>query len=139
MNDKQIATWLKDQTYPTKDRENGAGQLYYSETMPKILNDFHNMRTEKPYDDRRSILSFEVFWQMYDLKIDIKHSRIVYKRICEVDRAIIKVHIVSYVNDTPDPDYRQIPSRYLRNKCWHYKIKPEKRRNPWNRIIEEEK
>ncbi|GAB2774330.1 hypothetical protein GCM10027275_16700 [Rhabdobacter roseus] len=62
--------------------------------------------------------SFDDFWAAYGKKNDRKKCEEVWAKIPDKDKPLILAAIPSYVQNTPDPQYRKNPLTYLRGKCW---------------------
>jgi len=66
--------------------------------------------------------SFNIFWDIYDLRKDKKKCMDVWGNIDEVIHKVINKHIIEYVKSTPDKSFRKNPLTYLKNECWNDEI-----------------
>lgn len=81
---------------------------------------------EKPgvADDSESIFPFAAFWEAYGKKTEKSKCIQKYAKISEEDRAQIKEKIASYVEFTPDVQFRKNPQTWLNGRCWEDEILP---------------
>jgi len=84
----------------TKDKEGGAGGR-----KRKELN-----------------IPFDVFWQMYDKKVDRGKCEPKWSRLSDNERVDCMARLPEYVNATPDKTFRRDPETYLNNKSWENEI-----------------
>jgi len=82
---------------------------------------FLNKTSPKEEDQRRS-KGFDMFWSMYDKRIDEKNARISFMRLTleEMGKAIKGVK--SYIESTPDKKYRKNPRTWINSKGWESEI-----------------
>jgi hypothetical protein len=64
--------------------------------------------------------SFDDFWNKYDKKVGRPKSEALWKKIDQVARAKIMVHLDHYCKT--DKQYRKDPERYLKNESWNDEI-----------------
>lgn len=62
--------------------------------------------------------SFEDFWNLYDKKQDRPKCEKLWKKIDQLAREQIMLHLADYVKATPEKRYRKNPQTYLNGKCW---------------------
>ncbi|QCR24748.1 hypothetical protein [Pontibacter sp. SGAir0037] len=90
---------------------------------PKTLN-------QKPQTELQSNalpdyeISFEVFWNLYDKKVDRKKALVAWKNLSQIKRDAAVAHVPRYVASTPDKKHRKNPSTYLHGECWSDEIIP---------------
>jgi hypothetical protein len=83
----------------------------------------------KENKDIDTCLSFDDFWDMYDLKRGIENCKKKYSKISEEDRKLIKETLPLYVASTAKTKtenngkmFRKNPHTYLNQKCWNDEI-----------------
>lgn len=64
-------------------------------------------------------LSFEVFWDGYDKKVDRYKCEKLWAALSDDDKAAIIEHVPRYVASCPEAQYRKNPQTYLNGKCWN--------------------
>lgn len=75
---------------------------------------------------KTTCFSFELFWDQYGKKVDVKKCSAKYSKIKESDRQLIKDSIVAYVESEPDKQYRKNPATWLNGECWNNDIEEKK-------------
>jgi hypothetical protein len=63
--------------------------------------------------------SFDIFWNIYDKKIDLKKCKEKFISLNNYDIDKILEVIQDYVNSKPDLQYRKNPLTWLNGKCWN--------------------
>lgn len=63
--------------------------------------------------------SFEVFWDLYDKKLDRYKCEKLWAALNDDDKAAIIEHVPRYVASCPEAQYRKNPQTYLNGKCWN--------------------
>ena len=76
------------------------------------------MRTARPLNSP----SFEEFWDLYDKKIERKKCERAWQKLDPVTRQECILHVVNYVESTPDKRYRKNPFTYLFNESYYDEI-----------------
>lgn len=66
--------------------------------------------------------SFNIFWSMYDKKVNMKKCLDIWKKINPNLYDTIYKHTKAYVSSTPDKSWRKDPERYLKHECWNNEI-----------------
>lgn len=66
--------------------------------------------------------SFEIFWNLYDKKIDRKKCETAWKRVKKSLHDTIYSHVKLYVASTPDVRYRKNPLSYIHANAWENDI-----------------
>ena len=79
-------------------------------------------KEEMNVEDERKAKGFNMFWAMYDKRVDEKNCRISFMRLTleEMGKAINGVK--SYVDSTPDKKYRKNPRTWINQKGWESEI-----------------
>ena len=79
-----------------------------------------------------SCFSFDDFWNAYDYKMGKPKCIKYYSKIVETDRALIKKHVIRYVDSTMKPSKpeqgkvsRKHPGTYLYQECWNDELDVE--------------
>lgn len=88
------------------------------DSLPKLSED--KLREVKLSEVSDS--SFDVFWNLYDKKIDPKKCRLIWAKLTTSEREEILDHVPKYVASTPDKQYRKHPTTYLNNRSWENEI-----------------
>jgi hypothetical protein len=84
-------------------------------------NSIEEDKTQEDSKNKKNILlceSFEVFWSIYDKKIDRKSAEKLWAALTDDERQKATAHATTYVKATPDKQFRKDPSTYLRNKSF---------------------
>jgi hypothetical protein len=91
--------------------------------------------TNIPIDNNTKLLTFELFWELYDKKVDSKKCKDKFEKVKESDRQKILETLPLYVKSTPDKQYRKNPITYLNNESWNDTIViTESKSEPINRL-----
>ena len=79
---------------------------------------------EEPENNKnKSVLPFEVFWKLYGKKVGRTQCEPYYEsHVGEEDRKKILESINTYVESTPDKQYRKNPLTWLRQKAWDNEV-----------------
>lgn len=96
----------------------------YKETITKERAE---SKKDKDKKDRSSstnnfLSSFNIFWSMYDKKVNMKKCLDLWKKINPTLYDTIYKHTKAYVSSTPDKSWRKDPERYLKHECWNNEI-----------------
>lgn len=62
--------------------------------------------------------NFDEFWRLYDKKVGRQQCVKLWARLSAEDRLKAIGHVPSYVEATPDKQYRKNPETYLRHRSW---------------------
>ena len=75
----------------------------------------------------QSEMDFEVFWNLYNKKVDRAKSWAKWKRLKPKERNEILLSVQEYVQANNETQYRKNPLTYLNGRCWEDDIiKPQK-------------
>jgi hypothetical protein len=86
--------------------------------------------TESPADAELLMWpTFDDFWNKYEKKVDRPKCESKWKKIKQVAREKIMLHLDDYVKSTPDVTYRKNPATYLNNESWENEIIKPKESN----------
>tara|TARA_R100000734_G_C3314078_1_gene105583 strand:+ start:377 stop:880 length:504 start_codon:yes stop_codon:yes gene_type:complete len=79
-------------------------------------------KEELNVEDERKAKGFNMFWAMYDKRVDEKNCRISFMRLTleEMGKAINGVK--SYVESTPNKKYRKNPRTWINQKGWESEV-----------------
>lgn len=66
--------------------------------------------------------SFEIFWNLYDKKVERAACEKKWKKIKPDAYQLIFDHVERYVQSTPDKQFRKHPETYINNKSWNDEI-----------------
>jgi hypothetical protein len=61
---------------------------------------------------------FEIFWNIYDKKIDTKKCKAKFLKLSEANRNLALNMVKSYVDSTPNKEFRKNPYTWLNGECW---------------------
>ena len=75
---------------------------------------------ERKEDKERN--TFDLFWDLYDKKVDRKACERKWSRIDKSEHDKIFQHVERYVKSTPDKKFRKDPETYLNNEAWQNEI-----------------
>ena len=73
-------------------------------------------------EDERKSKGFNMFWAMYDKRVDEKNCRISFMRLTLEDMGKAINGVKSYVDSTPDKKYRKNPRTWINQKGWESEI-----------------
>ena len=96
--------------------------------------DLRFSESKKPESEsERKEKAFEMFWNLYDKKIDRPKVRITFMTLTlnEMGKAIKGVKV--YVDSTPDKKYRKNPRTWLNARGWENEIQTDKKKT--NRYV----
>tara|TARA_R100000426_G_scaffold84942_1_gene64444 strand:+ start:3228 stop:3716 length:489 start_codon:yes stop_codon:yes gene_type:complete len=73
--------------------------------------------------------AFDMFWNLYDKKVDKPNTRKSFMNLTikDMGRALNKV--MTYVDSTPDKQYRKNPRTWINTRGWEDELKSSKRVN----------
>lgn len=89
-------------------------------TQTKLNQNKENKTKEESKQNR--LREFELFWDLYDKKVETDKCKTKFLKLPEKDVIKIFETIKDYVNAHPEKQYRKNPSTYLNNKCWNDEI-----------------
>ena len=69
--------------------------------------------------------SFDIFWNIYDKKVDTKNCKDKFEKLTEKERLLILEVVQAYVNSKPDVQFRKNPLTWLNGKCWNDELENE--------------
>lgn len=84
-------------------------------------------------EDERKAKGFEMFWNLYDKKVDISRCRKSFMNLSLEDMVEAVKGVKKYVDSTPDKKYRKNPSTWINQKGWTNEILTDKKKT--NRYI----
>ncbi len=73
-------------------------------------------------EDERKAKGFNMFWAMYDKRVDEKNCRTSFMRLTLEDMGKAINGVKSYVDSTPDKKYRKNPRTWINQKGWESEI-----------------
>ena len=89
------------------------------------LNNYLNvkdMRIESKEDknslEQRKDKGFEMFWSLYDKKVDINRAKVAFLNLTLKEMGLAVKNAKAYVESTPDKRYRKNPTTWLHQKGW---------------------
>ena len=101
----------------------GSKQIEYNNT----INTIKTINTNKDKNsithfDNASVFSFNQFWEAYGKKKDKFKAEKIYNKLSEQDRGKIKNTIATYLQSTPNIQFRKFPCTYLNSRSWEDEI-----------------
>lgn len=78
-------------------------------------------------EDERKEKGFEMFWNLYDKKIDKNKAKKSFMNLTLEEMIEAVKGVKAYVDSTPDKKYRKDPTTWIRNKCWNNEISIDKK------------
>ena len=73
-------------------------------------------------EKKRKENSFDVFWNIYDKKLDTQKTKEKFMNLSDSDIELILNSVQKYVDSTPDKQFRKNPATWLNGKCWNDSI-----------------
>jgi hypothetical protein len=67
-------------------------------------------------------IAFDVFWDMYDKKVDRAKCEVKWTRLTDKERTECIQRLPDYIRSTPEKSFRRDPETYLNNKSWENEI-----------------
>ena len=77
---------------------------------------------EEPKDTK---YPFDEFWKMYDKRTDKQSCKLKWIKLAEADKELIFQRVKTYVEATPERQYRKNPLTYINKKIWLDELIPE--------------
>lgn len=74
-------------------------------------------------EDERKEKGFEMFWNLYDKRVDKGRARTSFMNLTLEDMLEAVKGVKAYVDSTPDKQYRKMPSTWIRNRGWESEVK----------------
>jgi len=87
------------------------------------FNKAENIATE----DERKEKAFEMFWNLYDKKIDVTRCRKAFMQLSLKQMGEAIKGVVNYVNSTPDKKFRKNATTWINNMGWKNEILTDKK------------
>lgn len=84
-----------------------------------------NEKKEKKEKNTTSAYSFNSFWLAYDKKVGRADAEKKWNRLSEADKRAAMQSVASYVQSTPDKQYRKNASTWINQRCWEDDIEPK--------------
>jgi hypothetical protein len=81
-----------------------------------------NNETNEQITICNDVCEFDLFWDIYNKKVDRKKCLSAWKKINPKEISLILEKAQLYVNATNDIQYRKNPSTWLNGKCWNDEI-----------------
>tara|TARA_B100001093_G_scaffold248555_1_gene237963 strand:- start:1448 stop:1942 length:495 start_codon:yes stop_codon:yes gene_type:complete len=89
------------------------------------FNKAENIATE----DERKEKAFEMFWNLYDKKIDVTRCRKAFMQLSLKQMGEAVKGVVNYVNSTPDKKFRKNATTWINNMGWKNEVLTDKKSN----------
>lgn len=78
-------------------------------------------------EDERKEKGFEMFWNLYDKRIDKGKARKAFMNLTLTDMYEAVKKVSQYVESTPDKKYRKMPSTWINNRGWESEMSINKK------------
>lgn len=108
-----VETIIKTETKP-----NNNPTVNQNETETKGIRIEEN-RTEDKSKSKKRLSDFELFWELYDRKVDKPSAKNKFLELKDSDVVKIFEVVEKYVKSTPELKYRKHPARWLKGECWN--------------------
>lgn len=89
-----------------------------TKSMP--LENENEIENEIEYKEEK--VPFEIFWNLYDKKIDRKKCEVKWNKLTDEEKTKCIEKLPDYIQATPDKKFRRDPETYLNNKSWENEI-----------------
>ena len=76
-------------------------------------------KNDKNDKEEKENKSFDIFWNIYNKKIDTRKCKDKFEKLSEKERLLILDVVQAYVNSQPDVKFRKNPLTWLNGKCWN--------------------
>tara|TARA_Y100001938_G_C7941946_1_gene354759 strand:- start:161 stop:667 length:507 start_codon:yes stop_codon:yes gene_type:complete len=73
-------------------------------------------------EDDRKERGFDMFWNLYDKKVDIKRAKTAFMNLTLADMRLAVAGVKSYIESTPDKKYRKNPTTWLNQRGWESEV-----------------
>lgn len=97
-----------------------------TESNPKNHDKEKESESEKESEKENDRILFEIFWNIFDKKVDKVKCFKVWKKIHKHKRSFIQEKARKYVLTTPDVKFRKNPLTWLNGECWNDEIEEVK-------------
>ena len=74
---------------------------------------------EEERKEEKENKSFDIFWNIYNKKIDTRKCKDKFEKLSEKERLLILDVVQAYVDSKPDVQFRKNPLTWLNGKCWN--------------------
>ncbi|MCP3680008.1 MAG: DUF4373 domain-containing protein [Gammaproteobacteria bacterium] len=114
-NSPKMRKWLETKSVMTSD--DIGRQAVTSGELDKEVEVEVEVEVEKKKHSR-----FAEFWDLYGKKVDSKKCEAKFNKLSKKDIEAIFAILPSYLQSTPDKQYRKNPLTWLNGKCWNDEI-----------------
>lgn len=90
----------------------------YTQTQEEQEQEQEEEKEEEQQQDKKTCLTFDEFWELYDKKVDARNCKIKYAKISEKDRLEIKITLPEYLSTIKEKKYQKNPLTYLGRQSW---------------------
>ena len=73
--------------------------------------------------------AFDMFWNLYDKKVDKPNTRKSFMNLTIKDMGCALNKVMTYIESTPDKQYRKNPRTWINTRGWEDELKSRKRLN----------
>ncbi len=80
-------------------------------------------------EDQRKEKAFDMFWNLYDKKVDVTRCKKAFMQLSLKQMGEALKGVVSYVDSTPDKQYRKNATTWINNKGWKSEVLTDKKSN----------
>jgi len=86
-------------------------------------NRVDNNKTPKHSEcDELNDIQFNEFWDVYNKKTNLAKCKKKYLKLSQADKDKIQLTLPTYIQSTPDKQYRKNPETYLNNQSWNDEV-----------------
>jgi len=110
-----------------------------SDGKPKLTNieEEEELRRRREEEKNKRNSEFEIFWNVYDKKVDSKKCKHKFIQLSQADIEKILKTIHPYVRANPDRQFRKNPLTYLNGNCWNDEIIFKSPQNGTNNVTQQ--
>jgi|LULO01.1.fsa_nt_gb hypothetical protein len=91
----------------------------------KLIDFRFKVEKETKFDSRKD-KAFEMFWNLYDKKVDKSRCKVSFMRLSMNEMVLAVKNVSKYVKATPDKKYRKDPRSWIIAKAWLNEINNQK-------------
>lgn len=92
----------------------------YRATIEQPCNTYK--KDQKVYNEKKINITFESFWNLYDIKVDRQKCETKWIKLTDEERTTCIEKIPEYISSNPDKKFRRHPATYLNNKAWNNEV-----------------
>ena len=121
---------MKRINYTESRRNNMSGKNQYSikdknkqgHMTSHMENENENKDANEKKGDARGIVAFDMFWDLYDKKVDRTAAEPKWNKLNQKEQQDIMIFLPDYVASTHDKAFRKDPATFLNRRAWENEI-----------------